>query len=113
MSVIEIILFLSIPTGIVILIGTLNMLVNKWFEKRKKKDFDMFHEWINQNYQAILDGYAIYYGEKITLETRLYQYQYVLSFVLLSFKRGSRYFLMSDPKRIPTKLIYTISTFLL
>lgn len=59
-------------------------------EERKNRKFI---EWLYKNYNEVLKGNATYNGIKIMSDTELKRYQFCLSFLFISFKKKSKYYI--------------------
>lgn len=95
--------------GFAISLFTIVIYILSKYEKRKNYEFI---EWLYKNYDEIIKGEATYQGIRITPETELKQYQVCLSFLIISTKMNSRYFIREYHITQIISLLYSIITFI-
>ncbi|MEJ6951234.1 hypothetical protein, partial [Natronospora cellulosivora (SeqCode)] len=95
---------------IIYLIISVYLLIIFFFDQVKKKSFS---KWIADNYQDIKNGGAYYKGINIYPNTELVSYQGALSFIIISAKINSRYFIKNSQDSLLINSLYSLLTLFL
>ncbi|MCK4260564.1 MAG: hypothetical protein KAX49_16425 [Halanaerobiales bacterium] len=78
------------------------------FFKVYEKKCDDFLQWLISNYDEIVQERAYYDGIKITPETELVQYQACLSFLIISVKVKSKFFVKESHFTLSINVVYSL-----
>ncbi|MFA4936211.1 MAG: hypothetical protein WC568_10295 [Candidatus Methanoperedens sp.] len=90
---------------IAVVIGIIAIFLQK--EKNKSNDFLL---WLVNNGANVRNGTARYNGKHITLTTEVTQFQACFSFLILTTKSPSRFFIRGQDNLIAIGLVYTLVT---
>ncbi|BEP29284.1 hypothetical protein [Helicovermis profundi] len=103
-TVINLINALYITAIVELFIGLLLVGIYRFVKLEEKKEVE-FLEWLYENHDKIISERAYYDDVRITPRTELKQYQLCVSFLIVSLKMNSRYFIID---KNPSKLIGVI-----
>ncbi|WBW97923.1 hypothetical protein [Oceanirhabdus sp. W0125-5] len=96
--------------GLVGIAVSLIMILEYFYFLMEERKNDKFTKWLLENYYEIIEGNAEYNGIKIYSDTELKQYHACFSFITLTTKVSSRYFVKDHHFTPVRNLIYSLAT---